>query len=279
MSTSSTTAVRADEVAWRRLTVPASSPVPVRLYEPGAGSGTGTGGWLVWAHGGSWQYGSAADWHPVTHRLAALTGWNVVSVDYRLAPAHRHPAALEDVLAVLDRAGERAGAEARIAVGGDSAGATLAASAALARRDRGQRLDAQLLAYPPLNPSCASPSYRRDPAAFPEAAALRRAWRTWRGTGAATAVASDGTALHSTPLDAEDLRGLAPAVLAVGALDPVADDVLTYAERLRAAAVPTRLIHAPDTGHADLLDPHSRLLPRLADALRDLPRRPSPSSL
>ncbi|QDQ15421.1 alpha/beta hydrolase fold domain-containing protein [Streptomyces spectabilis] len=273
MSTSSTAAVRADEVAWRHLTVPAPSPVPVRLHEPGAGSGTstGTGGWLVWAHGGSWQYGSAADWHPVTHRLAALTGWNVVSVDYRLAPAHRHPAALEDVLAVLDRVGERAGAEARIAVGGDSAGATLAASAALALRDRGQRLDAQLLAYPPLNPSCATPSYRRDPAAFPRPAALRRAWRTWRGTGPATVVAPDGTPLHSTPLDAEDLSGLAPAVLAVGADDPVADDVLAYAERLAAAAVPTRLIHTPDTAHADLLDPHSRLLPRLADALRDLP--------
>ncbi|WP_051855754.1 alpha/beta hydrolase fold domain-containing protein [Streptomyces sp. NRRL B-1347] len=267
----SSAAVRTDEVTWRPLTVPAPSPVPVRVYEPGAGTGTGTGGWLVWAHGGSWQYGSAADWHPVTRRLAALTGWNVVSVDYRLAPAHRHPAALEDVLAVLDWAGERVGAGAGIAVGGDSAGATLAASAALAQRDRGRRLDAQLLAYPPLNPACAAPSYQRDPAAFPEAAALRRAWRTWRGTGPATAVAPDGTALHSTPFDAADLRGLAPAVLAVGTSDPVADDVLAYAGLLKAAAVPTRLIHTPDTAHADLLDPHSRLLPRLATALHDLP--------
>ncbi|WP_172381715.1 alpha/beta hydrolase fold domain-containing protein [Streptomyces sp. MNP-20] len=258
-------AVRAGDLAWRQLTVPAPSPVPVRVYEHGARPG----GWLVWAHGGSWQYGSAADWHPVTHRLAALSGWNVVSVDYRLAPAHRHPAALEDVLAVLDWAAERT--DAPLAVGGDSAGATLAAGAALAQRDRGRRLDAQLLAYPPLAPACATPSHLRDPGAFPQPAALRRAWRAWRGTGPATALASDGTALHSTPLDAPDLRGLAPAVLAVGALDPVADDVLAYADLLKAAAVPARLIHAPDTAHADLLRPRSRLLPHLADALRHLP--------
>ncbi|MEI5098101.1 alpha/beta hydrolase fold domain-containing protein [Streptomyces sp. PmtG] len=265
MNTSS--AVLDGEAAWQHLTVPAPSPVPVRVYEPGPRPG----GWLVWAHGGSWQYGSAAEWHPVTHRLAALTGWNVVSVDYRLAPAHRHPAALEDVLAVLDWVREQGGAEARTAVGGDSAGATLAASAALVQRDRGHRLDAQLLAYPPLNPACDAPSHQRDPAAFPQPAVLRGAWRTWRGTGPATAVAADGTALYSTPLDAPDAHGLAPAVLAVGALDPVADDVLAYAERLRAAAVPVSLVHAPDTGHADLLHPRSRLLPGLADAVRHLP--------
>lgn len=265
---------RTSPAQWTDVTIPGGRPVRARLHSPAGTGRTGRGGWLVWAHGGSWQRGSAAEWHPVTQRLAELSGWRVLSVDYRLTPAHRHPAALEDVLTVLDWARSRAGAEAvPVAVGGDSAGGTLAAAAALATRDhRGADPDraplaAQLLAYPPLDPACSGASHRRDPAAFPQPADLRRAWRALRGT-ASPAPTAGGRVLYSTPLDAPDLRGLPPTVLAVGGLDPVADDVLAYAARLRTAAVPVDLVHPPGTAHADLLHSDSKLLPALAGRLR-----------
>ncbi|NBE83546.1 alpha/beta hydrolase [Micromonospora rubida] len=253
---------------WEARTLPAPIPVPVRVYRPAPAAHNPASGWLVWAHGGSWQYGSATQWHTVTSTLATLSGWTVVSVDYRLAPRHRHPTALEDVLTALSWTRRRAGTS-PVAVGGDSAGGTLAACAALAERDRGRRLAAQLLAYPPLDPDCSSATYRRDLTAFPQAAHLRRAWRTWRGT-TSTAQAVDGTTLYSTPFDAPTLVGLAPAVLAVGLTDPVRAEVNEYALRLRAADVPVRLLQPPAAGHGDVLQPGSRLLQQLADALHHL---------
>jgi acetyl esterase len=255
-------------VRWEKRLLRGTPLIPVRVYCP-VRSNPANGGWLVWAHGGSWQHGSAAAWHLVTYRLAALSGWRVVSVDYRLAPRHHHPAALEDVVTALDWSRQEAGGLPVVA-GGDSAGGTLAACAALVARDRGQRLAAQVLAYPPLDPSCAAPSYLRHPAAFPQAPALRRAWRNWRGT-TPTTYADDGTPLHSSPFDASNLSGMAPAVLAVGGNDPVRDDSTEYADRLRAAHVPVRLVQLPGVGHADLLDPAGRFLPLLADALHHLP--------
>ncbi|WP_338701421.1 alpha/beta hydrolase fold domain-containing protein [Streptomyces sp. Q6] len=264
-------------VHWQQVMLPAAHPVPARMYRPGtARTSQQEHGWLVWAHGGSWQYGSAAQWHAVTHRLASLSGWNVLSVDYRLAPEHPYPAPLEDLRAAVDWARQRPGAQVSVAVGGDSAGATLAACVALAERDRGRPLAAQLLAYPPLDPDCTAASYRRDPLGFPHPAQLRLAWRAWRGASPGLVSTSDGTPLHRTPFDACSLAGVAPAVLAVGAEDPVADDVVEYAARLRDASVPVRLVQPPHTGHADLLRPHSRLLPILGTALRDL-RSTSPS--
>lgn len=263
-----------EPTVWSELTVPGRTDVRARLHTPGDAASVGL---LVWAHGGSWQRGSAADWHPVTHRLSALSGWQVLSIDYRLAPAHRHPAALEDTITALGWARARAAAHGvPVAVGGDSAGGTLAAVAALAVRDQDRRLPltvrpeplaAQLLAYPPLDPTCAAPSHRRDPRAFPHPAQLRMAWRAWQGADR-TAHARDGTPLYSTPMDATDLSELPPALLAVGDRDPVADDVLGYAGRLGEAAVPVDLIHLPGVAHGDLLQPDSRLLPRLAAGLR-----------
>ncbi|MGW5351455.1 alpha/beta hydrolase [Streptomyces sp. NPDC004031] len=258
---------------WSDLVIPGDPAVGARVFRPGSGDGAPTG-FLVWAHGGSWQYGSVAQWHDVTARLAVLSGWAVVSVDYRLAPRHRHPAPLEDLLTVLEWTRLRSDASGSpLAVGGDSSGATLAACAALAVRDRGGRLGVQVLAYPPLDPGCRAPSHRRDPRAFPTAAALRRAWHAHRGT-TATALAADGTVLHSTPFGAAGHRGLAPAVLAAGDLDPVSGDTLRYARILRDADVPVHLLHPPGTGHADLLRPTGTLLPLLARTLRDLPREP-----
>ncbi|MEV6308419.1 alpha/beta hydrolase [Streptomyces sp. NPDC051840] len=263
-------AVASLSVEWETRTLTASEAVPVRVYRPATSTRAPSAGWLVWAHGGSWQYGSAADWHGTTASLAALSGWTVVSVDYRLAPAHRHPAALLDVLTALDWARTQADGT-RVAVGGDSAGGTLAACAALASRERGRPLAAQVLAYPPLDPACTAASYRRDTAAFPAAADLRRAWRLWRGAGPTLPSADDGTRLHSTPFEADYLDGLAPALLAAGRTDPVAGDAERYARLLRAAHVPVGLFQPSGPEHGDVLRPGSRLLRHLAGALRTLP--------
>lgn len=216
--------------SWETVHVPAPGrTVPVRVLHP---QGPHLG-WLVWAHGGSWRSGSASDWHEACADLALHASYRVVAVDYRLAPGHRHPAALEDVLAVLDWAQDLAGREgpAPVAVGGDSAGGTLAACAAVVRRDRGLPLSAQVLAYPPLDPSCRAPSYTRYAGNFPTPQGLREAWRGYRG-GPDT---EDPPGLPSTPLWVEDLSGLAPAILGAGQFDPVLDDVRHYARRLRSA--------------------------------------------
>ncbi|WP_436775288.1 alpha/beta hydrolase fold domain-containing protein [Yinghuangia sp. YIM S09857] len=231
-----------------------------RIYRPESDLGTpgdlgntiapqarsGEPGVLVWAHGGSWRAGSVAEWHPALAHLASLTGATVVGVDYRLAPRHPHPAPLLDVLAALDwAAGIADGAP--VAVGGDSAGATLAAAAALVRRDTGRSPAAQVLAYPPVDPACGAASYRRDPAAFPRRADLAAAWRAYRGDRGPDA------GHYSTPADAADVSGAAPAALVVGTLDPVVDDVRAYAARLAAAGVPAALHELPGTGHGAFL--------------------------
>ncbi|MGR6915747.1 alpha/beta hydrolase fold domain-containing protein [[Actinomadura] parvosata] len=314
--------------SWSSLVLPGVPPVPVRVHLP---QDRAPAGLLVWAHGGSWQHGSAAEWHHTTTALAARSGWAVISVDYRLAPHHRHPSAVQDVLAALTwahdgapgtplvvegaRAGTRlaaggaeagtrlaaGGAEAGtrlaaggskagipLAVGGDSAGGTIAAVVALAARDRGLPLAAQVLAYPPFDPDCAAPSYDRSPSAFPQAAALREAWRAWLGDttatthdaaahdigGGTTVHDADRTRLYATPWQAPTLAGVAPAILAVGRDDPVHDDVVTYARRLHADGVPARLLRPPGARHGDVLRPDRPLLHQLAAALRELTSSP-----
>ncbi|MFI7358263.1 alpha/beta hydrolase fold domain-containing protein [Streptomyces avidinii] len=243
-------------VSWEQVSVPtASGPLPARAYRPGTGPPQG---WLVWAHGGSWRAGSAQDWHGATAELAQHSGFGVLSVDYRLAPDVRHPAMVEDVLSALAWAGEQdhdraAPARPVLAVGGDSAGGTLAACAALACRDRGVPLAAQVLAYPPLDPECAAASYHRFPDLFPTAPYLTAAWQDYRLPG--RPAAADGTRLHSTPFEAADLSGLAPAVLATGDLDPVSDDVHHYGRLLRAAGVEVTLREFRQTGHGAFLQP------------------------
>ncbi len=226
--------------------------MPVRVFTPATSTGC-----LVWAHGGSWVSGSVEEWHLPCADLAALSGWTIVSVEYRLAPAHRHPAALQDILTALTWAGERLtgeGCELPLAVGGDSAGGTLAASAALARRDSGLRLNAQVLAYPPLDPACESSSYHRDPSAFPSRDRLLAAWRELAGMSDPSHSTARG---YLTPWEVEDLAGLAPAILAVGSKDPVRDDVYRYADCLTEAGVPVSLRTFQGQGHGLFVTPHT----------------------
>jgi len=232
-------------VRWRTEVIEAPDVLlPARVYTPEGRAG----GCIVWAHGGSWRAGSVEDWHGACTRLSAASNWAVVSVEYRLAPRHPHPAPVRDVLDALDWASRRAvGADGPLplAVGGDSAGGTIAACAALARRDLGRPLDLQVLAYPPFDPTCSAASY--GVGGFPDPRALRASWHAHRGRGA-TAEA-EGITLHSTPLEAATFERLPPSILVVGTLDPVADDVRSYARLLREAGNEVELHELPGMFH------------------------------
>lgn len=216
-------------VTWRDILVPVPTAVRrirVRCYEPSRASR----GVVVWAHGGSWVGGSIEAWHEPCAALARACRTAVLSVDYRLAPRWPHPAPVEDLTRVLTWVAARFGADTPpLMIGGDSAGATLAACVALRCRDTGLALTAQVLAYPPLDPSCSQPSYRRFPRSFPAREAMLDAWWTYRGSGSS----EPGEDSYFTPWTVADLRGLPPAVIGVGECDPVADDSLRFAERLR----------------------------------------------
>ncbi len=238
----------ADSVSWESIVVPAGDrEVPARVFRPHGPRR----GWPVWAHGGGWTRGSVDGRHLACADLTRLAGCTLLSVEYRLAPQHPHPAAPDDVVAVTDWAETQARREdpdGRLVVGGDSSGGTIAACAALAWRDQRRPLAAQVLAYPPLDPWCRAGSYTRHASSFPTRAGMIAAWRSYRGATAGT-----GAPVYSTPFEAEDLRGLAPAVLGAGELDPVADDVHACARRLRAAGNTVELREFPGMGHGSFL--------------------------
>jgi acetyl esterase len=138
-----------------------NGPIPIRVYTPGSASGAA----IVYFHGGGWVIGGLDTHDPTCRALANAAGTTVVSVDYRLAPEHKYPAAAEDCYAGLRwvaEYGREIGIDpARLAVAGDSAGGNLAAVAALlARERRGPALRVQLLIYPVTDHRFDTPSYR-----------------------------------------------------------------------------------------------------------------------
>lgn len=172
----------------------------------------------------------------------------VLGVDYRLAPRWPFPAPLQDLMRVLHWAATAfttpdAGPP-MLVVGGDSAGATLAASAAVRCRDEGLALASQVLAYPPLDPSCSLPSYRRQPQAYPSRDLMLDAWASYRG-----AARTPPAGYHLTPWSVGDLSGLPTAILGVGENDPVADDSLAFAERLAGQGNEVTLRSFTGAGH------------------------------
>jgi acetyl esterase len=205
---------------------------------------------LLFFHGGGFTIGSVASHDGLCRQLALLSGAMVLSVDYRLAPEHRFPAAQNDAWAALTwlaERGESIGADVtRLAVGGDSAGGTLAAVCALMARDAGLPLSLQLLFYPGTDARDATDV--RDPEnsghasrrRFAHGLLLDQAHIDWFFTQV------DPQRQHRadwrfSPLLATDHAGVAPAWVGLAEFDPLVDEGLAYADTLRMAGVPVGL--------------------------------------
>jgi len=218
----------------RELPGPAG-PIQVRVYSPGGGGSPV----LVYFHGGGWVLGSVETAHGVCSTLARSSGCAVVSVDYRLAPEHAFPAAVEDAWAatvwVAEHAEEVGGRPGALAVGGDSAGGNLAAICSLRARDRSLPLALQLLVYPVLDADLETGSYR----AFAEGYWLTREGMRWFWEQYLPA--GDWFRPEASPLRAPDLRGVAPALVITAEYDVLRDEGEAYARRLEEAGVPVTL--------------------------------------
>lgn len=214
------------------------SKIPVRIYTPKGGAARKPG--IVFFHGGGFVLCSL-DTHDSTCReLARGTDAIVISVDYRLAPEAKFPAAPEDCYAATQWAALQAKSlgidPSRIAVAGDSAGGNLAAVVSLMCRDRGGHLPLhQLLVYPVTDFDFETESYRTNGEGyFLSRDMMRWFWHHYLETDA------DGESPLASPLRARDLTGLPAATVITAEYDPLRDEGRAYAERLAAAGVPTR---------------------------------------
>jgi acetyl esterase len=220
---------------------------PVRIYWPSAEVPALPA--LAFFHGGGFVLCDLDTHDAICRDLAAACGCVVVSVDYRRAPEHRYPAALDDAdhatSWIYANAAELGIDPDRIGVAGDSAGANLAAGVAQRRRGRGEASPVvQLLAYPMLDPRQDSASYhQRAEGWFVTAAHLRWYWDCYRSSP------DNDTDPGFAPLAAPYLGGLAPAVVAVAGLDPLGDEARAYAIRLASEGTPTEIVDCPRLFH------------------------------
>jgi acetyl esterase len=204
--------------------------VAVRTYRPHGARGT-----VAYFHGGGWVVGNLESVDAVCRALALAAGATVVSADYRLAPEHRYPAALEDALAVT-----RALRDRPLAVAGDSAGANLAAIVARHLKDD---VAAQLLVYPVTDAGVNTPSFAEFAEGFGlTAAGMRRFWELYLD-------GADGLQGDASPLRADDLRGLPAAYVLTAECDVLRDEGEAYAHALRDAGVPVELRRLPGAVH------------------------------
>ncbi|OLP02443.1 lipase [Mycolicibacterium porcinum] len=228
-----------------------AGPVPVRVYRPPTPEGT-TLPVVVFIHGGGWALGDLDSYDGTARQHAVGANAVVVSVDYRLAPEHPYPAAVDDVWAVTQWVaanGAEQGADAtRLAVAGDSAGGNLSAVVALLARDAGIPLRLQLLWYPATTWDTSLPSFTENATAPILGLDAVTGFSRWY---AGHVDLSDPPATL-VPARAADLSGLAPAYIAVAGHDPLRDDGIRYAELLSAAGVPVQLDNAETLVHGYL---------------------------
>ncbi|AZG47352.1 Carboxylesterase NlhH [Gordonia insulae] len=232
-------------------------PIPATRYRAEVDSA----GIVVFFHGGGWVEGDRVSHDNLVRRLAISTGADIVSVDYRLAPEHRFPAAVDDALAAWRHAVATAPAWGvptdRIAVAGDSAGGNLAA--VVAQQVRGDDVTPclQMLIYPVTDASTKRPSRLE----FATGLYLTDEHMDWFLDNYVPDV-EQRTDPRVSPLLADDLAGLAPAYVIVAGFDPLRDEGIAYADRLKEADVPVTLDRAGSLMHAfanmTLISPDAR---------------------
>jgi acetyl esterase len=233
----------------RDITVPGpAGEIPLRVYTP---DGDGPFPALVYFHGGGWVICNLDTHDSVCRALAKQASCVVVSVDYRLAPEHKFPAAAEDAFAatlwVAENAAKLDVDPARLAVGGDSAGGNLTAVVCLMARGKGEpSLVHQVLIYPVTDVSnMDTNSYREHAEGY---ILTKEGMRYYRDHYVRDA--NDLANPHVSPLLAQSLNGLPPATIITAELDVLTDEGEAYAERLRQAGVPVNytcyegMIHA-----------------------------------
>ncbi len=228
---------------------------------------------VVFFHGGGWVVGSIASHDALCRRMCNASGCIVVSVDYRLAPEHRFPAAVDDSFAATDwvarHAAEIGGDPSRIAVCGDSAGGNLAAVVALLARDReGPQILYQVLIYPITDYLPDTDSYRRNgDDYFLTGTTIKWFWDHYLNNPA------EGTLWTASPLRAQCLAGLPPALVLVAEFDPLLDEGLAYADRLEQSGVPVERVICEGQIHGfvrrlDTFDCAPAVVAQLARSLR-----------
>lgn len=222
--------------------------LPLRVYTP-RGAAAGARGVVLYCHGGGFVLGNLDIYDATCRTLCADSGCVVVAVDYRLAPEHPFPAAVEDCHAALRwlaaHAAAIGGDARRLAVCGDSAGGNLAAVLALLARTDGIALRYQALIYPV---TAAAPGDLPSHIEFGEGYVLsRKAMQAF----SRHYFGGDGRApdWRGAPLLAGDLSGLAPALVMVGSYDVLRDDGVAYANALSEAGVPTVLVEYKGLSH------------------------------
>jgi acetyl esterase len=236
----------------------ADGDLALRLYRPRAGHR----GTLVFAHGGGWVAGDLDNNDALCRALAAATGAQVLSVNYRLAPEHPFPAGLDDLDRALRFAAEGAGGlvdPTLLGVAGHSAGGNLAAALALrSRAGRAPGIRVQVLLCPVLDaPDPDRPSYRAHTENLPlTARGMQWYWGLYLTDAAVT------VPVEAAPLRAPDLTGSAPAVIVAAgpfgggpAPDPLSDEAEEYAERLAASGTPVEFVRREGVPHLFLVFP------------------------
>ncbi|KTR95606.1 hypothetical protein NS220_05490 [Microbacterium testaceum] len=270
----------------------------LRLYRPRGGHR----GTLVFAHGGGWVAGDLDNNDALCRALAAATGTQVLSVDYRLAPEHPFPAGLDDLERALRFAASGAGGlvdPGLLGVAGHSAGGNLAAALAVRSREgRAPGIRIQVLLCPVLDaPDLTRPSYRAHTEDLPlTAKGMQWYWGLYVHDAAesaprpvsAAAVSASASAqperaetapaarpvvpVEAAPLRAPDLTGSAPAVIVAAEVDPLADEAEEYAARLAASGVPAEFVRRAGVPHLFLVFPSTpardEVLAQIAPAVR-----------
>jgi len=243
-----------------------AGPIPLRVYKPAAATGTAAA--LIYIHGGGFVIGNIDSHDVLCRTLANDAGIIVVSIEYRLAPEHKFPAAVDDSIAatrwIADNASTFGIDPNRIFIGGDSAGGNLSAVVAIHARDSGgPKLAGQVLIYPATDFSMSHPSHL-DP---DTGALLTRSLIGWfrtqylNGNG-------DIDDWRASPLRIKDFKGLPPAYVMTCGADPLHDEGAEYAERLKDAGIDVAYSHFPGQFHGFIT--MGKILPEANVAAREV---------